>query len=70
MEVWPLWRVTAGRVGRGGGAVGLGRSYSGRGDGRGSGEILLRPLPWAEMARGGGSAVAGGDGRQWWWWRC
>ena len=51
--------------GRGGGAAGLGRSYGGCGGGRGGGEILLRPLAWAEMARGELPTATGG-GR----WRC
>ena len=34
--------------------------------GRGVEGILVRPLPWAEVERGGGSAVAGGA--RWIWW--
>ena len=62
VEAWPRQRAAAGGHGRGGAPAGLdgGRKL---GETREGGEeALLRPLPWAEVARGGLATKAGGSG--------
>ena len=62
----------------GGGSWGLGHGHYGGATaelgggpelgekGKGGKGVLMRPLPWAEVKRGGGSAVAGGVRPRWW----
>ena len=65
MEAWPWRRAAAVDGDRGGTTVELGGGPELGEKGKGGKGVLMRPLPWAEVKRGGGSAVAGGARRLW-----
>ena len=64
VEAWPRQRAAAGDDDRGGATVELGGGPELGKKGKGGEGILLRPLPWAEVARGSLATKAGGNGRR------